>query len=185
MMIETVAHRLEVPVLETERLRLRPFREADLDGYAEVCADPEVMRYLGGRAFSRSESWRQIAYLIGHWHLRGFGMWALEEKDTGTFLGRVGFNDPEGWPSFEIGWSLGRRFWGRGYATEAARAALHYGFTAMDRDHVISIIHPDNRSSIRVAERLGETLEGTTRIPIVEGELLVYGIRRSPQVSSP
>jgi RimJ/RimL family protein N-acetyltransferase len=165
------------PTLETERLLLRPFRPDDFDAYAEMCSDPEVMRYLTGAPLSRPEAWRHMAFIVGHWHLLGYGMWAVEEKATGNFLGRIGFNNPEGWPAFELGWTLARRYWGRGYASEGARAALAHAFTAMGRDHVISLILPGNQSSIRVAERLGERLEG--RAEVVGKECLVYGIGRA------
>lgn len=142
--------------LETERLRLRAFRNEDLDAYAPMCADPEVMRFLGtGVTMNRGEAWRSMAGFLGHWMLRGYGMWALEEKATGAFVGRAGFLDPEGWPGFELGWTLGREHWGKGYATEAAKRALDYAFTEMGRDVVISLIRPDNVRSAQVARRLG------------------------------
>lgn len=76
--------------LETTRLRLRPFRDSDLDAYAELCADPEVMRYVGERGvLSREDAWRQMALLAGHWQLRGFGMWVVENRTTGAFSGRA------------------------------------------------------------------------------------------------
>ena len=103
-------------------------------------------------------------------------MWAVEERETGAFVGRIGFADPDGWPGCELAWTLLRRWWGRGYATEGARAALAHAFTALDKDRVISLIHPENRASIRLAERLGESLQG--RAEILEKEYLVYGIDR-------
>ena len=110
--------------IETERLLLRMFRDEDLDDYAVVCADDDVMRYLGdGRALERWEAWRQMAMIIGHWQLRGYGPWAVEERSTGKVIGRIGFFNPEGWPGFELGWVLGKAYWGRGYATEGASAA--------------------------------------------------------------
>ena len=141
--------------METERLVLRMFRESDTDAYAEMVADPEVMRFLG-KPMSRPEAWRNMAMVLGHWHLRGFGFWAVEEKESGELVGRVGCWQPEGWPGLEVGWALRRRFWGRGYATEAARASLEYAFTKLDQTRVISLIAPENVNSIRVAERLGE-----------------------------
>ena len=162
--------------LETERLILRMWREADFEAYAELCADPEVMRYLGGKVFDRTEAWRHMASMIGHWYLRGYGIWAVEEKESGSLVGRIGCINPEGWPGFEVGWTLKREFWGKGYATEAARRALEYGFNELDKPHVISLIHPENRASIRVAERLGETLEGNARV--FDTDVLVYGIDR-------
>lgn len=167
---------MDIPILETGRLRLRPFRESDFESYAGMCADPEVMRYLTGVPLSRMDAWRHLAIVVGHWHLRGYGMWAVEEKETGSFVGRIGFYNPDGWPGFELGWTIVRSRWGRGYATEGARAALAHAFTAMDRDHVISVILPENRASIRVAEHLGETLE--RRVEVIGKECLVYGIHR-------
>jgi RimJ/RimL family protein N-acetyltransferase len=114
--------------LETERLIMRMWRDADFEEYAELCADPEVMRYLGGKVFDRTEAWRQMASMIGHWYLRGYGIWAVEEKVSGRLAGRIGCINPEGWPGFEVGWTLKREFWGKGYATEAGRRALEYGF---------------------------------------------------------
>jgi RimJ/RimL family protein N-acetyltransferase len=164
------------PVLETDRLRLRMWRVEDFEPYEEMCADPEVMRYLGGKTLNRLEAWRHMAFLIGHWDLLGYGHWAVEEKASGSFAGRVGFLNPAGWPGFEIGWTLGRSFWGKGYATEAARRALQFAFDELDRSHVISLIHPDNKSSIRVAERLGEKREGNTEL--LGHDVLIYGIDR-------
>jgi RimJ/RimL family protein N-acetyltransferase len=165
----------DIPVLETERLRLRAFRLSDFEGYAAMCGDPEVTRYLMTR-FDREQAWRHLAFLIGHWVLRGFGMWAVEEKATGAFVGRIGFAEPEGWPGFELAWTLARPFWGRGYATEGARAALSYGFNVLRKDRVVSLIHPENQASIRLAGRIGERLQG--RAEILGREHLVYGMER-------
>jgi len=163
--------------LRTERLVLRMFREDDLDQYALITGDAEVTRYLGdGSTLSRADTWRQMAMILGHWQLKGYGMWAAEEASTGRLVGRIGFFNPEGWPGFELGWTLAREFWGRGYATEGARRALEYGFTELDREHVISLIRPANLPSVRVAERLGERLEGG--VDLFGNEALVYGISR-------
>ena len=163
-------------ILETDRLILRMFRESDFEAYARLCADPEVMRFLGGKTFDRIEAWRNMASIIGHWHLRGYGHWAVEEKASGKLAGRIGFLNPEGWPGFELGWTLAREFWGRGYATEGAQSALKYGFYELNREHIISLIHPENKASIRVAERLGERLEGKTEL--LGTEVLIYGMVR-------
>jgi len=113
---------------------------------------------------------------LGHWQLRGYGLWAVEERASGEMVGRIGCWNPEGWPGLEVGWTLRRRYWGRGYATEGARAALEYAFTQLGCRHVISLIRPANAASIRVAERLGERLED--RIELNGHEALVYGIGR-------
>lgn len=168
---------IEIPTLSTARLLLRPFRNADLEEYARICSDPEVVRFLGdGKPLSRVDAWRQMAVILGHWELRWYGMWAVEEKQSGALMGRIGFWQPEGWPDFELGWTLGREWWGKGYATEGARAALRFAFEELDRKHVVSLIHPENRASIRVAERLGERLEGQTEI--FGQAVLIYGIHR-------
>ena len=164
--------------LETERLHLRMFRADDLTAYTEIFSDLEVMRFLGdGKPISREEAWRHLAIILGTWRLRGYGIWAVEEKESGLLLGRVGFIHPEGWPGLELAWSLGRPFWGKGYATEAARACLDYGFREAGMEHVISLVHPDNHRSRAVAQRLGEVKEGTTDLRGTEVE--VFGIRRS------
>lgn len=164
------------PTLLTERLRLRALRNEDFEAYAAMHADAEVMRFITGAPMSREDAWRHFAMLIGHWTLRGFGMWAVEELATGAFVGRIGFHQPEGWPDFELGWALAREFQGRGYATEAARSALAYGFLHMGREHVISMIHRENTRSMAVAYRLGEVPEGET---VIRGiPVIVFGIHR-------
>jgi RimJ/RimL family protein N-acetyltransferase len=163
--------------LETERLVLRQFRNSDLDAWAPICADPEVMRYLGtGVTLSRDDAWRSMAGILGHWVLRGYGMFAIESKATGELLGRVGFLEPEGWPGFELGWVLARPFWGQGYAYEAAVAARDYAFGPLGRDRLISLIRPGNKPSIRLAERLGEMLAG--EVELMGSKALLYELKR-------
>jgi RimJ/RimL family protein N-acetyltransferase len=159
--------------LETERLLLRPFRNSDHPAYAAMCADPEVMQYLGtGVTQNPMEAWRAMASMLGHWELLGYGMFAAEVKATGELAGRVGFLNPPGWPGFELGWTLARQHWGKGYAIEGARACLDYAFGPLGRDRVISLIRPANERSIRVAERLGERLAG--EVDLLGGKALVY-----------
>lgn len=163
--------------LETERLLLRWFREDDFDDLYEISGDAEVMQFLGdGKPVTPLETWRQMASWMGHWYFRGYGGWAVEEKTTGKVIGRIGFSHPKTWPGFELGWALGRRSWGKGYATEGAQRALQYAFTEMNRDHVISLIAPANVASIKVAERLGEKVKGETEV--MGHHVLIYGISR-------
>ncbi len=103
-------------------------------------------------------------------------MWAVEERQSGALIGRIGFFYPEGWPGFEIGWALKPSYWGRGYATEGAKAALNYGFSELGKEHIISLIHPENFRSMQVAKRLGEQLEGKTTV--FGKEALIYGVSR-------
>lgn len=163
--------------LETDRLTLRMLRESDFDAYAQMCADPEIMRYIGdGQPLIRAMAWRNLAMMVGHWSLRGYGLWAVEERSSRVLVGRIGFWNPEGWPGFELGWMLRRSYWGLGYATEGARAALQFAFTQMEQSHAISLIHPENAASIRVAQRLGERLFDSTEV--MGKPALVYRIAR-------
>jgi RimJ/RimL family protein N-acetyltransferase len=163
-----------IPELRTERLLLRAFHRADFEPFAEIVSDPEVVRYLDdGAPISREECWRGMALFIGHWQLRGYGWWAVEDRRTGDFLGRIGLYNPEGWPGIEIGWLLRREAWGTGLATEGATAALSFAFDTIKAQHVISLIDPQNQRSIRVAEKLGETYE--RHMQFKDRELLVYG----------
>ncbi|HKH43115.1 MAG TPA: GNAT family N-acetyltransferase [Thermoanaerobaculia bacterium] len=173
---------LEIPILETERLRLRGLRRSDFEEYAALYADSEVTRYLGG-PWDRGRSWRHLAFLLGHWQVAGSGSWAVEHKETGAFVGVVGFSEPEGWPGLELAWVLGRRWWGCGYAVEGGRAALAHAFDVWRRESVISLISPANQASIRVAERLGESFRG--RVSHYGREMLCYGIEPSLQLWYP
>ena len=165
------------PKLETERLLLRQFRESDLDAYARITADPETMRYLGGDGpFDRDQAWRSIGYLLGHWEIRGYGLWAAEEKASGALVGRIGLYRPEGWPGLEVGWLVDRARWGEGLATEGARASLAHAFEALAAERVISVILPENAASIRVAEKLGERYTGKRQL---QGhDVAIYAIER-------
>jgi RimJ/RimL family protein N-acetyltransferase len=149
---------LEIPTLDTQRLRLRGFAEADFPAYHALVADPEVTRFLGdGRPLGEIDAWRQLASIMGHWVLRGFGLWAVEERTSGRFVGRVGLLEPGGWPGFEVAYTIAPSVWGRGYGREAAGAALHHAQTVLGRTDIISIIRPDNAASVRVATALGAT----------------------------
>ena len=145
-----------VPQLTTERLQLRAFLPGDVEPYVAMMASPDVTRFLGdGRPLSRADAWRQLAMFAGHWALRGFGVWAVEERATGRFIGRIGCFEPEGWPVFEVAYTLAPAAWGRGYAREGAAAALRFARAALGRTEIASIIRPANAASIRVARSLG------------------------------
>jgi RimJ/RimL family protein N-acetyltransferase len=163
------------PRVETSRLVLRGWQASDFEAHAAMCADPEVMRYVG-ELLDRQQSWRQMAMHSGHWALRGCGNWAVERRSDGVLLGRVGLWNPEGWPGLEVGWMLARHAWGNGYATEAGRAAMDWAWEVLDTPQLISVIHPQNAGSIRVAERLGlrRLREGT----IGDERVVIFGIER-------
>jgi RimJ/RimL family protein N-acetyltransferase len=168
-------------VLETERLILRPFTVDDFDAFAAMYADPHVAQFVteDGKPLSRFGAWRAMAGIVGHWTLRGFGLFAVVERSSGTFVGRIGPWDPEGWPDFEVGWTLRSEYWGRGYATEAVKRCIDYSFTELDRSHISSFIAHENTRSIRVAERVSERLEGEVALPhLPDRKHLQYGISR-------
>ncbi|MEO8639110.1 MAG: GNAT family N-acetyltransferase [Chloroflexota bacterium] len=169
---------LPIPTLETERLTLRPFREADAMAMFELSQDPDVVRYVGDRRVpTLQEAWRAVAGWIGHWALRGYGQWAIEERESGQFIGRAGIINPADWPGPEVGYLLGRAWWGRGYATEAARAATDWGFREIGFADLLSLIDPDNHASIGVATRLGESPRGEAEV--MGNRVLLYGITRA------
>lgn len=161
---DTVSKRFElamIPEIVTDRLRLRGHAMDDFGASAAMWADPMVTRFIGGRPFSGEEAWARFLRYAGHWSYMGFGYWAMEERETGTFVGEVGFaeNNRELQPSIhdipELGWVLIPRVHGRGYATEAARAALDWGKTHLKSASTVCLIHPQNVASIRVAGKCG------------------------------
>lgn len=150
-----------IPPLETERLVLRGHRAEDFLDCTAMWGDPEVTRFIGGRAFPRDEVWTKLLRYVGHWAVSGFGYWVLEDKRTGRFVGEVGFADfkREMQPSIEgtpeTGWVLSPWAHGRGLATEAVRAALAWGRTHLPSQRTVCLISPENLASIRVAEKCG------------------------------
>ena len=167
----------EIPTLTTERLRLRTLRGSDFEDYAALYADPEVVRFIGGETWDRARAWRHMAFAVGHWQLQGAGIWVTEEQATGAFVGMIGFWEPAAWPGFELSGHIARRFWGQGYASEGARAAMAYAFNVLGRERLISLVNPANHASIRVVERIGERLEG--RIDHLGRQMLLYGLDRA------
>lgn len=155
---------MNLPVLFTERLMLRPLDGTDWEPWAAFHADPETMTHLGG-VQPREVAWRSLCGMAGAWMIRGYSMFSVIERATGAWVGRVGPHQPEGWPGTEVGWGVARAFAGRGYAYEAAAAAIDYAVEVLGWQEVIHTIAPDNHRSIRLAERLGSTNGGPTRLP--------------------
>ena len=146
--------------VETERLVLRRWRDEDLDAYAAMNADPEVMRYIGdGHVHGRAEAAVSLARIRQEWSTHGFGRWAVELRSTGTFAGFCGVGFLKAFPDLagepEIGWRLPRALWGAGYATEAAIASRDDFFRRTGYDHLISLSQPGNAASQRIMEKLG------------------------------
>jgi RimJ/RimL family protein N-acetyltransferase len=146
------------PVLATERLLLRGWREEDLEPFARLNADPRVMEYFPS-TMTREESDAFVEYIVGHFAERGFGLWAVEAPGDAPFVGFVGLNAPtfeaHFTPCVEIGWRLDAPYWGKGYATEAAHAALAFGFEEAGLEEILSWTTPLNTPSVAVMKRLG------------------------------
>ncbi|MBO9714136.1 GNAT family N-acetyltransferase [Sphingomonas sp.] len=155
---------MQAPVLLTERLILRQHEPQDFDAWADFHADEETMRYLGG-VQPRSLAWRSFCAMVGAWPMRGFSMFAVIERDTGRWVGRVGPHAPDGWPAPEIAWGVSRAFAGRGYAYEAAVAAIDFAFDTLGWAEVTHTIVPENLRSITLAKRVGSANRGRTQLP--------------------
>jgi len=164
-----------VPVLRTERLVLRGWRADDLESFAELNADPRVMEHFPG-TIDRTDSDAFVRERIEpHFAERGFGLWAVEVPEVASFIGFVGLQAPsfDAWftPCVEVGWRLAAAHWGKGYATEAARAAVAFGFERAGLHEIVSFTVPANVRSIAVMERLGMRPDGEFDHPRVSGEL--------------
>src|SRR5258707_6448973 len=154
--------RVDGPVIETERLILRPWRSDDVAANTAMLSDPGTARFIaadGQPITSELCGWRNAAVMSGHWALHGFGMFAVEEKSSGKYAGRVGPWCPPGWPGFEVGWGIAKEFRGKGYAVEAARASIDWAFAAFEVDHIVHCIDRENTASQAVARRLGVRAE--------------------------
>lgn len=170
-------------MLETERLSLRRWLAADLSPYSTLCADPEVMRWIGdGRTREPGECESEIDGFERAWNERGYGLFVATLGDPGEFIGFVGLSIPaflpEILPAVEVGWRLARRHWGRGYATEAAAAVLGFGFEAARLERIVSVHRVGNDASQRVMEKLGMSLERETNHPQFGFALRVHEIQR-------
>ncbi len=152
------------PRLETERLLMRVPEACDFDAFAELNADPVAMHFIGGH-MPRAAAWRKFLVMPGAWVVQGFGMFSVLDKVTGEWLGQLGPWQPEGWPGTEVGWGFKRGAWGKGYAHEAAVAAIDWAFDTLGWDEVIHSIDPDNAASIVLAQRLGSRNRGPGTLP--------------------
>jgi RimJ/RimL family protein N-acetyltransferase len=172
------------PRIETERLILRRWDTAhDVDPYIEICADPEVMRYIGdGSVLSSADTIERVEQYEATWREQSFGLFALERRDTGEFIGNAGLAVPdflpEILPAVEIGWRLGRAHWGQGFATEAARAALAFAWDPVGLDRVVSVHAVGNDPSGNVMQKIGMQLDRETVHPRNGRAVRVYAIDR-------
>ena len=160
------------PVLETERLTLRPIVLEDFPRWAEMMGDAEAAKFLGG-AQPMAVAWRGFMTMAGAWSLTGVSMFSVIERETGLWLGRIGPWMPHGWPGTEVGWSLHPDAQGKGYGVEAATATIDHAFDVLGWTDVIHCIDPDNTPSQRLAERIGSRNLGATRLPPPFHELAI------------
>jgi RimJ/RimL family protein N-acetyltransferase len=150
-----------VPLLETERLRLRAHRRGDYAALAAIWSDPVVVRFIGGTPSTPQEAWMRMLRYLGLWSLLGYGYWAIEEKSSGRFIGDIGYADfkrdivpaLDGMP--ELGWVIAPDVHGKGYASEALAAVLVWGQSHFGDHQAACIISPDNTASIRLATKMG------------------------------
>lgn len=177
-----MAHGNTAPEIVTDRLRLRSFGAGDFEEYAGLVGHPLVARHVGdGTPLDRTAAWRHLAMVLGHWILRGCGMWAVEHD--GRMVGRVGLLHPDGWPALELAWALHPDVWNRGLGTEAAAAAMDWAFDVHGAERLISMVRPDNTASIRVAEKLGMNREDS--LVLLGQPALVYARGRDIRQASP
>jgi len=172
------------PRLETPRLILRQWEDGDILPFARMCADPEVMRWIGsGRTLSEEESASTVVRFRSFWAQNAFGLFAVETKESGDFAGFCGLSTPnflpEILPAVEIGWRLARDSWGQGYATEAAIASMHFGFTEAGLDEIVSVHQIGNTASERIMEKLGMFLGRSTIDPTCMRPVNVHCISRT------
>ena len=145
--------------LETDRMILRMFCLDDWKDIHEYYSDPECTKYTSQRPLSESESWQKMAALVGHWQLRKYGAYAMEEKGMKRVIGVVGLDYPNDWPEPEIQWGVVRKFWGMGYASEGVRAIKKMVSQYLPQMSLISLIHPENLNSINLAKAVGASFE--------------------------
>lgn len=167
------------PSIKTARLLLRRWRDDDVDPFAAMCSDPEVMRYIGsGATRTRAQAQASIESYQHDWEEKGFGLWAVELLDDGEFLGFTGLSEPtflpEIMPAVEIGWRFARQSWGKGYASEAARAALEYGLNDLGLSEIVSIYQAENHASERIMQKLGMFFDRDAIDPTCGRPIRVY-----------
>ena len=165
--------------LETERLLLRCFKDEDWLGLHKIYGDARAVKYTSGKPVDKFLSWRRLATLVGHWQLRGYGPYAVVEKNSGHVIGPIGLWYPPEWPEPEIKYSLAPEFWGKGYATEAGLAVKHMAGDHLKWKRLISLILTGNEASKKLAQRLGGVYEKTIPFRNSEADIFAYDLTKS------
>jgi RimJ/RimL family protein N-acetyltransferase len=155
---------MQIPLFETGRLTLRGFVPEDVDRLAEIIGDPVVMRYMpGSRPWPREAAERELGKIIDHWGRHGYGRWAVVHGN-GRMIGWCGIEFLRDLGETEVAYLLDKYYWNRGYATEAARFSLGFGFEKVGLDRIIALAFPENIASRRVMEKIGMVYEKTTHV---------------------
>ena len=165
-------------VLETERLILRPIDpKRDFPGWARAMADPDTVRYLTIKPMDEAQAWRNMAMVMGHWQIRGYGFFSVEERATGEWVGRVGPWYPKGWPQPEVGWTIAPDHLRKGYAKEAGQASIDYAFRELGWTSVVHMILEGNVASEATARALGSRLIERQQglAGVTDDAVLMYG----------
>ena len=165
-----------MPEIETDRLLLRMFTLDDLDDLSRIYADADVMRYLSGHPLTREESAGWLNYFLKGWESYGFGWWALVLKERNELIGHCGLQFIHVLPEIEVTYGLAKAYWRMGFASEAARACLRYGFEQLKLDRIYALAEPGNIGSTRVMERVGMKYDKTEyyKDDLYDGDLVFY-----------
>jgi len=164
-------------VIETGRLRLRPLVQEDFDAIFALNSDPEVMRYItGGEPMPRDQVEARLQFYLDHWQRHGFGLFAIEDIDTGEFAGFCGLQYLDSTSEVEVGYRLAEKYWGKGIATESGRVSLQFGFDYLNLDRIVAVVHPENLASQRVIEKLGLRYEKRARY--YNTDVIYYALNR-------
>lgn len=160
--------------LETERLILRQFQHSDWDDLHELFSDEECVKYTTKVLFEKWQTWRMLACYPGHWQYRGYGPYAVVEKTSQKMIGPIGLWYPGDWPETEIKYSICKKFWGKGYAYEAALKVKQEAFSRNLFKRLISLIVPENKKSISLSKKLGGVKEKTISFRGKTADIYVY-----------
>lgn len=164
-------------IIETARLRLRPFAESDLDALVVLNSDRDVMKYItDGEPMPREQTEARLQFYLNHWQQYGFGLFVIEYKDTGECAGFCGLQYLDNTPEIEVGYRLAKNYWGKGLATESSKACLSYGFDDVKLDRIVAVVRPDNLPSQHVLEKIGLKYEKFAHYYNVD--VMYYAINR-------
>ena len=168
---------MQPPIVETERFTLKGFASGDIDRLAEILSDPLVMKHMpGDEPWPREGAERELKSILEHWGRHGYGRWAVLDREDGRMIGWCGLGFLPEIGETEVTYLLDKDYWNRGYATEAARISLSYGFEEAGLDRIIALAFPENAASRRIMEKIGMSYK--EMIHIWKLDLVLYSITR-------